>query len=282
MWNDQLWSGLCTQDQMDDPEAKKFCDKYLKEELRYHRKQWEYLYVLQQLHVAGLLKSGIKGLGFGVGAERLVPAFAKIGIDLVVTDLSAKDAEGKGWIDTGQHAASLEVFDQYVPDLCTAAQLKKHVKFQEADMNDIPKDLLKEEFDFAWSCCSLEHLGSLKHGMDFIHNTMGCLKPKGLSIHTTEYNLSSETETLAIGPTCIYRSLDILRLKNDVELSGHYLYPISFDPGDKELDQYFDAPPFVGNDEGRHLKLMIGQIKATSVGLVVVKDKLTSTGLLAK
>ena len=47
-----------------------------------------------------------------------------------------------------------------------------------------------------WSSCSLEHLGSISHGIEFILNSLKCLKQHGVAVHTTEFNLSSNEETL--------------------------------------------------------------------------------------
>jgi hypothetical protein len=64
-------------------------------------------------------------------------------------------------------------------------------------------------YDFLWSSCALEHLGSLDAGLDFVVNAMDLLKPGGTAIHTTEFNLSSDDETLTSGPCVIYRRRDI-------------------------------------------------------------------------
>ena len=48
--------------------------------------------------------------------------------------------------------------------------LTRRVSFRAVDMNTIAADLT--DFDFCWSSCCFEHLGSIDHGLQFIHNTM--------------------------------------------------------------------------------------------------------------
>ena len=52
-------------------------------------------------------------------------------------------------------------------------------------MNHLPDDL--RGFDFTWSSCALEHLGTLAAGADFVVAQMDCLRPGGVAVHTTEF-----------------------------------------------------------------------------------------------
>ncbi len=74
-------------------------------------------------------------------------------------------------------------------------------------MNDIPGDL--EGFDFNWSSCSFEHLGSIEKGINFLMNQLKTLKPGGWAVHTTEFNVSSDDKTIESGDTVVYRKKDI-------------------------------------------------------------------------
>ena len=51
-------------------------------------------------------------------------------------------------------------------------------------MRDLPDDL--GSFDFIWSSCSFEHLGSLGEGERFVLEALRFLKPGGVAVHTTE------------------------------------------------------------------------------------------------
>jgi hypothetical protein len=85
------------------------------------------------------------------------------------------------------------------------------VNFRPVDMRDLrlPWD---ETFDFLWSSCSLEHLGSLEAGMDFVKQSTDLLKPGGVAVYTTEFNVSSNDETLTSGPLVVYRKRDVEKL----------------------------------------------------------------------
>ena len=89
--------------------------------------------------------------------------------------------------------------------------LRNHVKLRSVDMNSIPDDI--EGYDFTWSACAFEHLGSIDKGLEFVKNSLKCLKPGGIAVHTTEFNASSDQNTLTSGPTVLFR-------KKDLELLG--------------------------------------------------------------
>ena len=132
-------------------------------------------------------------------------------------------------------------------------------------MNAIPDHL--KEFDFCWSSCALEHLGSLQHGCDFIINSVEkTLKIGGVACHTTELNLTSDTETLEHPETVLYRKSDLQRLCATLVERGHIVEPLCIEPGDLLPDYLVDVPPFSGDP---HLKLMLGQFATTSVGIVM-------------
>ena len=45
--------------------------------------------------------------------------------------------------------------------------------------------------------------------MDFVINSMRVLKPGGVAVHTTEFNLSSNDDTIEARDLCVYRRRDI-------------------------------------------------------------------------
>lgn len=186
-----------------------------------HRKLWEWCFIAQALDERGILRPGRRGLGFAVGKEPLSALFAGKGCKILATDLDSGEAAEKGWISTDQHGASLDAVNE--DRLIDHELFRRQVEFQFVDMNAIPDDLLDGAFDFVWSSCSFEHLGSLRHGLQFVLNAMACLKPGGIAVHTTEFNVSSDTDTIDSGPTVLYRRCDLEWLAAQLEREGHSL-----------------------------------------------------------
>lgn len=252
----------CTQAQLAEPEYAYWCGQ-IREEPRAHRKQWEFCYILQVLARSGQIASGKRGLGFGVGEEPLTALFAANGVKIVATDLEPKAARKKGWVATHQHAHSKEILNQR--KICDPAEFDRLVSFRHADMNAIPADL--RDFDFCWSACALEHLGSIARGLRFIENSLECLRPGGIAVHTTEFNCSSDNWTLNHARTVLFRRRDLLALGERLREAGHEVV-FNFDLGDQPLDLHVDVPPF---STDHHLKLRIRRWVTTSFGVVVRK-----------
>ena len=104
-------------------------------------------------------------------------------------------------------------------EICDPDVFRERVTFEAVDMNDIPRKF-RGGFDFCWSACSLEHLGSLEHGLTFIENSMDTLKEGGVAIHTTEFNLSSNDDTFETRDLSLYRRRDIQELVDQADPSG--------------------------------------------------------------
>jgi hypothetical protein len=228
-----------------------------------HRKLWEWLFIIEALHERDMLRPGRRGLGFGVGRDPLAAFFASLGCSVVATDLDDARAAAGGWTTTGQHASGLSELNQ--AGLCDPAVFAQRVEFRVVDMNAIPSDL--RDFDFTWSACALEHLGSLTRGEDLVVNAMRCVRAGGVAVHTTEYNVSSNRKTLAEGPTVLYRRRDIQRLVRRLRRAGCAVEDVDFDQGHLPADAHVDVPPW----SGTHLKLTIDRFVATSLALVVTQ-----------
>ena len=256
-------SQMCTAGQMDEPLYGQWCERIGQAPLR-HRKQWEFVFICRALEYYGALQNGKRGLGFGVGIEPLASTFAAAGCSIVATDLAADDDRAKAWNNTDQLGANLRQI--YHPNLCDETSFFDRVSFRQVDMNAIPTDLAG--FDFTWSSCAYEHLGSIQAGLDFFENSLGCLRPGGIAVHTTELNLSSNTDTLDDGATVIFRRRDFEALATRLIRQGHEVIPITFDCGDTELDRVIDLPPY-SNDA--HLRLALLRWVATSFGMIVRK-----------
>ena len=132
--------------------------------LLYSRKLWEFAYLFQALYEQDKLTPGKRGVGFGCSEEPIASYLASRGVSAVVTDLPAEDMRSQGWAATAQYAASLQ--QAYKPDLVSNDQFNNLVTHRHIDMAQLPADLTG--FDFCWSICALEHLGTIAQGLDFI------------------------------------------------------------------------------------------------------------------
>ncbi len=228
-----------------------------------HRKLWEWVFILEALDERGLLSPGRRGLGFGVGQDPIASVLASRGVSVVATDVDLEHAADAGWTTTGQHASSLAELNQH--GLCEEATFRRLVEYRTVDMNHIPSDL--RDFDFTWSACAFEHLGSLEHGIQFVLRQMDCLKKGGFAVHTTEFNLSSNRETIESSQLVLYRRRDIERLVSELTADNH-IVEVDYSAGRTPADLHVDAPPF----SETHLKVCVSGFATTSLGLIVEKN----------
>ncbi len=241
--------------------------KLIEEAPVWHRKQWEYVFILHHLDKAGLLTSGRRAVGFGVGLEPLPSAFARLGVQVLGTDAPSEIGEAAGWAQNKEHTKGLaEMRFAWVPE----DVFKSRVSFQECDMNQIDPSI--RNFDFAWSSCCFEHLGSIEAGLDFVRNSVeSCLKVGGVAVHTTELNMSSDTKTIEESPeTVLYRRSDLSSFLDEMTLRGHSVMPLRIAPNAHALDFYVDVPPYSQNP---HLRLQLAGYATTSVGLVIRRGR---------
>lgn len=261
-------SGVCREAHFRMPLFCYWCEQ-LGVEPRYHRKLWEHVYICQVLHERGALAAGARGLGFGVGREPLAALFASRSIDVLATDMDPVAATAAGWMEQHQHAGR-GLADLNLRGLCDPAIFAKHARYRTADMNAIPSDL--RDFDFCWSSCAYEHLGSIARGNQFVRRSMDVLRSGGIAVHTTEYNLSSDTRTVTEGPTVLFRQRDFRALAEDLQRDGHRVLPFDFTSGSEPVERYVDLPPYA---EEPHLRLGLPLgprwYETTSIGVVVIK-----------
>ncbi|WP_424134610.1 class I SAM-dependent methyltransferase [Roseomonas chloroacetimidivorans] len=240
----------------------------------YHRKVWEDCYALQVLHERGMMAPGRRGLGFAVGTEFLPSFLAKHGVDVLATDLDPGDPRARAWLAVDQHGSQLDKVHK--PGLLDLETFNARVATRAVDMNHIPADL-HGGFDFVWSVCSLEHCGSIEKGLDFVVEAMRCLRPGGIAVHTTEFNMDPEGPTLKKGPTVLFQRHHMEALSARLAKAGHRMLPVDFDPGTGVLDQFVDLPPYPNTawplsiTEPPHLRLSIRGLVATSLGFIVEK-----------
>lgn len=243
-------SQLCTRSQYDEPHYRSAC-RLLRELPTMRRRQWEYVYILRCLEVAGMLQAGRRGLGFGCDADPLVAVLASQGCDVVATDrdiaLAGNRLNGRG--------------------VCGPDEFRARVTLRRADMQAIPDDL--RDFDFVWSCGGAERQESCHAALGFLARSMRCLRPGGLAVHTTSFNLSSNGQTLESPELCVLRRRDVEQLVRDLARDGDRVWPLDLNPGDEPADRFVDTPPYRGEP---HLRVRHGRFVVTSLGVAAARS----------
>ena len=220
-----------------------------------------------------MLEPGRSGLGFAVGGEPTPAFLAAQGVNVLATDLAAEDERSIGWRNTDQHAANLNQL--FRPEYLERSDFDRLCRFRPVDMNEIPADL-SGQFDFCWSMCSFEHVGSIELGLKFVENSIKCLKPGGVAVHTTEYSFEPTDETIDNWPTVLFQERHIAILRDRLAAAGHRLYAFDHSPGEQVLDRFIDGPPYdwqrapkLAFPHTPHLRLNVDGFACTSVGLIV-------------
>jgi len=244
---------------------KRWCGE-LQEDIVLHRKQWEYVYILQSLWERDCIGEGRKGLVFAAGSEPLPALLAAHGCSILATDIMPEKGIEKGWDNANQLCFGVEQLNKR--GLCGAEKFERLVSYQPVDMNAIPASLTG--YDFNWSSCSFEHLGSIRQGLDFLVNQLDTLKPGGWAVHTTEYNITSNDETQDNNDTVIFRQRDVEAIAARLRSMGHFVEELDYSLGGMPEDFMVDAEP---HQQKIHLKLQIGEFVVTSIGLIIQKKK---------
>ena len=254
-------SSICNFRDFSSPWFRKWSEEIKNADL--HRKIWEWTVLAEVLDERGMLRPGKRGLGFAVGTEPLACLFASRGPTVDATDLGSGD-KADSWAETNQHASSREAL--WHPYLIEREDFDSRVNFFNADMNDL-SSLPSDTYDFIWSACAMEHLGSLDRGLQFVLNAMRVLKVGGIAAHTTEINVADLEDTLKEGPDVIFRECDIKRLGGMLRKQFCYLEPMDFDAGSDPEDILYDAQPW-GSLGHPHLKIELGGFITTSSVIV--------------
>jgi 2-polyprenyl-3-methyl-5-hydroxy-6-metoxy-1,4-benzoquinol methylase len=269
-----LRSKASTQADLESDWAAHWCAE-LKARRIFHRKLWEFAFVLQTLWERGMITQKRRGLGFGCGHEPLPSYLASKGVQLTVTDMAPEEAKSKGWMNTAQHATTADTL--FMSHLVDRVTFNRNVELRYVDMNAIPTDL--NNYDFCWSICALEHLGSIAKGLAFIRNSLATLRPGGVAVHTTEFNFLNDEQTIDNWPTVLFQRRHFIQLAEELRREGHSIDELDFRIGDKPLDKFIDVPPFPHDwpepiasewgDSPAHLKISIDGFASTCFGLII-------------
>lgn len=219
---------------------------------RMHRKLWEHV-MIEYVYLEYVGQGG-KAVGFGVGAEKMPAWLQANGAEVVATDIGADAAVARQWVAGGQHLSN--------------ARQVAGVTCRSVDMRKIPGDLLDGTADFVWSASSMEHLGSLGAGAKFFCESMGCLRPGGVAVHTTEFNPTNGKDTLCAGTTVLYRESDLEELVAMAAQQGDHVLPLDLAPGTTPEDAAVLDPPHKGDV---HLTIHLGRWITTSIALIAIR-----------
>ena len=131
-------------------------------------------------------------------------------------------------------------------------------------MNEIPKDLLKGEYDFVYSSSSLEHVGSVELGRKFILNAMSALKTGGVAVHTTELVVNSLTNAGHFGWMSVWLKKDVEKLEKELKEIGCKLLPVEYAIDNVSVDTW----PYSSSN---HFILKVYNTLHTSIAFVIEK-----------
>lgn len=230
-----------------------------------HRELWEFAFIAEHLDLAGALRPGSRGLGFGAGVARLPSLFASLGCEILATSVGVDTATAR--LPSEQEEKSRDAL--FYPDICGRALFDERVKFR--FLNNYKVDEVFQGHDFCWSASFVDKLGSLEIGSEFIVQSVEkALKLGGVACHTSELNLTSNEKTVESGGSVLFRRRDIEDLIERLERRGHEVKPLAFEAGLSFLDTLVDVPPFDGDV---HLKLRLGEFVTTSFGIVVTRGR---------
>jgi hypothetical protein len=253
-------SQACTAAQFDEPDYGRWVEA-IREPMRTHRKQWEFVYILRVLESRGLLRPGVRALGFGVGFDPLTAVLASHGVEVTATDLAPDEAAAGAWIKSSQHAPDLSALNGR--GICDPEMFAANVRHEHVDMRAIPDHL--RGYDVVFSSCAFEHLGTLKAGEEFVIAALDTIRPGGLAVHTTEHNLNDTWRTRRRGATVLYRRRDLQRIFDRAADKG-FATIVNWSRGEGEVDRHIDLPPY---SDDPHVKLLFRGYEMTSFGLVL-------------
>eukprot|EP00037_Helgoeca_nana_P007904 m.71121 g.71121 ORF g.71121 m.71121 type:complete len:284 (-) comp18603_c0_seq2:17-868(-) len=242
-----------------------------------HRKQWELAYVLHVVTAKRLCQKGKRGLVFAVGKEILPQIFASLGCDIVATDIAVDDNPNvaAGWIAGNQHAASLSALYTKGYKGVTWEDMQRRVSFRPENMLRFSPWLQAERFDFVWSLCAIEHVGSIAGGQSTVLQSLDLLKPGGVAIHTVEFNLASNTLTKLRSDESVWRMQDVDTMRLAAINKGFVVPTRSWGAGHTHLDRTPDVCQDTGQRyrglPGGHVKLECDDLIKTSYAMVFEK-----------
>ena len=230
------------------------------------RKYWESAFIAQALSERGLMVPDKFGLGFACGTEPLPSLLASFGCRIIATDAPFDNC---GWSSTGQKSNKAE--ELYHKELINKESFDRLVSFQYADMNNIPD--FGKKFDFIWSACALEHLGCVHKSKDFVYRSADLLKPGGIAVHTTEFNLRSQVESVKIGDAIALTAPDFIEIAEHLSWDRYKVAQLDFRLDCEEYTFVEARAGLMPKEYLPHCALVCYRQLFTSFGLIIQKGQ---------
>ena len=238
-----------------------------------HRKQWEFGKIFLALKKAGMLKADKRGLSMGSGIEVVLYSIARRVQHLTVTDLYSSESL---W-----ECAKAANPDEFV-------RKNKRFPIDDNRLSALNMDMRSLafgdcSFDFAYSSCAFEHIGTDPDFLQHLNEVYRVLKDGGIYVMTTEF--TCENETIPIPNNYIFSAGHLDRL-----IAGTRFIPEKrFDARISEQSVNFPVPAQVNDLSYRgesdfshalatacvmpHVQLLCGKHHATSCILVLKKGR---------
>ena len=250
-------SQLCTAAQCEEPAFKEILQAMAMLP-RLHRGVWQHVYVVSVLATLGCIAPGRSALGLGVRRERIPALLASRGVAVVAIADPGRvpDQEARG----GLHL--------FHPEVVHLEDFEALAHYHEADLRD-PRADLGAGYDAVWSCALAQHMGSVERVLGFLERSLDVLKPGGVAVHTFDFNISSDDQTVDRADFAIPRRRDMEALALRLKRAGHEMLPLNLHPGHDTADGVVDVPPY----GLPHLKIEVGEHVVTSLGLAIRKGR---------
>ena len=150
-----------------------------------YRKGWEWTHCVFGLRRLGMLATGHRALGVGVGRECVIFYLADHVASVTATDLYGE----AGWSDARGREADLALLEEAKRHCPPGTDLSKIV-FETQDGTAL--GYAPDSFDFAWSLSSIEHFGNHAAAQKAISEMARVVRPGGVVAVATEMLLLEE------------------------------------------------------------------------------------------
>lgn len=251
---------LCTAGQFDEPAFAEIAQA-LALAPRLHRKVWEQVYIVSALATEGAIAEGRTAVALGGERARVAALLASRGMGVTVLGQA-------GRLTPRETKDGLHLF---YPEIVHLDDFERLVRYAEADLRaaDDLSALVGAGYDTLFTCGALHRLGRIEAALHMIEAAMALLRPGGIAVHTFDFNVGADEETLDTEEGCLPRRRDIEALILRLGAAGHEVLPLNLHPGHDEADGQVDVPPF----GLPHLKVEVQRHVASSIGLTIRKAR---------